>query len=249
MADDPRDILSHVAVVLSEPQAPENIGACARACLNMGVTRLIVVNPGDLDPGRMKKMATQKAEHLVGEMELFDTLPDALARFQFVVGATARKGTWRKTVHNIRHAAKEIVDHLPANEVALVFGNEASGLTNDDLGLCDLAVTIPTSDFSSLNLAQSVMVILYELFLAARGEPPKSPWPRLATNREMEEMFKDLRETLLIIDFLDPKNPVHWMTNIRYFLRRRGITAREVKIVRGICRQIRWFAGTGGKKG
>ena len=232
--------LENIAVVLHEPHFPENIGAAARAAKNMGVRRLIVVNPRDCDLTRILKMATHTAEDVVADMEVYDELDDALAPFGHVVGTTARTGSHRQTVRSPRRLAEDLIPISQRNLTAILFGTETCGLANDQLKYCHSLVTIPTADFSSLNLAQAVMIMLYEVFLAGT-EDPKVFVPRLATSREMEGMYANLKETLARINFINPENPDYWMIGVRRFLNRIGLRAREVKIIRGICRQIDWY--------
>ena len=126
------------------------------------------------------------------------------------------------------------------NTIAIVFGPEDRGLSNEDLRLCHELVNIPTAEFSSLNLAQAVMVICYELYTAGRpsGEPNA---PRLATRHELDGMYDQLREILVRINYINPENPDYWMNKIRRFFTRLQLKAGEVSIIRGICRQIDWY--------
>lgn len=234
--------LENIAVVLHEPHFPENIGAAARAAKNMGVKRLIVVRPRDCDLTRILRMATHTAEDIVAEMEVHDDLEEALAPFQYVVGTTARTGSHRQTVRNPRLLAEELIAVTQKNLTAILFGTENCGLSNNELKYCHSLVTIPTADFSSLNLAQAVMVMLYEIFLASTEEP-QSFVPRLANTRELENMYAHLKETLTKINFINPENPDYWMMGVRRFFDRIGLRAREVKVIRGICRQIDWYCG------
>jgi len=126
------------------------------------------------------------------------------------------------------------------NLAAILFGPEDRGLSNEHLRYCHTIVTIPTDAFSSLNLAQAVMIICYEILLAARTGPLEVE-PRLANSFELEGMYGHLREVLTTIGFLDPQNPEHWLLNIRRFLSRLPLRAREVRIIRGVCRQIDWY--------
>jgi tRNA/rRNA methyltransferase len=126
------------------------------------------------------------------------------------------------------------------NHVAVLFGPEDRGLSNEHLRYCHTITTIPTSGFSSLNLAQAVMIVCYEIFLAAK-EPAQEVPPRLANKFELEGMYVHLKEVLLKIGFLDPQNPDHWMLNIRRFLSRVPLRAREVRVIRGVCRQMDWY--------
>jgi tRNA/rRNA methyltransferase len=141
--------------------------------------------------------------------------------------------------------ALDLVQISQTNMVAIIFGPEDRGLSNEDLRYCHTIVTIPTSDFSSLNLAQAVMIICYEIFKAGSGVRNKDV-PRMANSFELEGMYEHLREVLMKIGFLNPQNPDHWMTYIRRFLSRHHIRAKEARIIRGICRQIDWYTGRAG---
>jgi tRNA/rRNA methyltransferase len=232
---------ANIAIVLHKPHFPENIGAAARAAKNMGITRLVVVDPFDCDLTRILKMATHEVEDVVANMEIYDDLREALMPFGYVVGTTARTGSHRQTRNNPRKVAEDLVRISRHNEVALLFGPESSGLANSELKYCDTLVTIPTADFSSLNLAQAVMVLAYEIHTAGIDEP-KTHVPRLANRKELEDMYDKLRETLAKIHFINPENPEYWMSGVRRFFSRIGLRAREVKIIRGICRQIDWYS-------
>jgi tRNA/rRNA methyltransferase len=127
------------------------------------------------------------------------------------------------------------------NRVAVLFGPEDRGLSNEHLRYCHTIATIPTARFASLNLAQAVMIICYEIFWASRT-PPEEVFPRLADKFELEGMYDHLKGVLTKIGFIHPQNPEHWMLNIRRFLSRLPLRAREVRVIRGICRQIDWYA-------
>lgn len=130
---------------------------------------------------------------------------------------------------------------LAANDIALLFGPEHRGLTNEDLEYCNLLTTIPTADFSSLNLAQAVAIHCYELYyglLQAAGRD-QHVVPRLATSRELEGMYGHVEEMLSAIEFLK-SNDDYWMRNIRLFLGRIGLRSKEVRLIRGFCRQLLW---------
>ena len=136
--------------------------------------------------------------------------------------------------------AEKLVPICSNNRVALLFGPEDRGLTNVQLRYCHAVVTIPTSDFSSLNLAQAVLILCYELMMA--GDKPTNQFvPRLATRRELDGMYEHLKETFIKINFINLDNPDYWMQNIRRFFSRIGLRARDVKIIRGICRQLDWY--------
>jgi tRNA/rRNA methyltransferase len=236
-----RVCLERVAVVLFRPRLPENIGAAARAACNMGLNRLVVVQPQDLDAERMAMMATGSAAGLLERMEVYDDLATALAPFQYIVGTTARLGGVRHDYLTPREMAAGLVDISAHNDVALLFGPENWGLTNEELPFCHALVTIPTGECSSLNLAQAVMVMAYELFTAVSAKP--RPTPRLANSRELESMYAMLQATLVKINFISHQNPEHWMFNVRRLFARHGLRAREAQVIKGICRQIDWYVG------
>ncbi|MDQ1335335.1 MAG: tRNA (cytidine/uridine-2-O-)-methyltransferase TrmJ [Thermodesulfobacteriota bacterium] len=238
--------LDHIAVVLVHPQIPENIGAAARAMSNMGLRRLVLIAPKNCDLSRMLKTATGNSVDLVEQMEVFDDLKEALAPYHHIAGTTARTGALRPTLSQPRDLAHDLVTLSRNNLVAILFGPEDRGLANDHLRYCHTIVTIPTASFSSLNLAQAVMIVCYEIFLAARQDPVEAE-PRLANSFELEGMYDHLREVLTKIGFLDPQNPEHWLLNIRRFLSRLPLRAREVRIIRGVCRQIDWYTSQANK--
>ncbi len=238
----PEQTLDNVAVVLNRPRFAENIGSAARAACNMGIRRLVVVAPENDDLERMLTLATHVAAPLIHTRQCFDDLPAALAPFHWVVGTTARLGGERQAVCSPAQMAEKIAGLGRDNQVALVFGPEDRGLTNEELRLCHQLVTIPTARFSSLNLAQAVVVICYELFKA--GLPASSPAPpRLASRIELDGMYDQLKELLVRINYIQPENPDYWMNKLRRLLTRVQLRAGEVSVVRGICRQVDWYAG------
>ncbi len=233
--------LEHVTVVLHQPRIPENIGAAARAMKNMGIRHLTVVDPRDCDPARILKTATHSAADVVKNMEVAHNLKGALGPFGYVVGTTARTGGTRQNIHSPRKMAQRIRPISRENKVALLFGPEDRGLTNADLRLCHMLVTIPTADFASLNLAQAVMITCYELFVAGAPDPAESTG-RLATRYELDGMYEQVKEILVRINYINPENPDYWMAKIRRFFTRLQLRAGEVSIIRGICRQVDWYS-------
>ncbi|MBE0583390.1 MAG: RNA methyltransferase [Desulfofustis sp.] len=233
--------LDQVAVVLKQPKFAENIGAAARSCFNMGISRLIVVRDAVPAYEDMAKMATHKAVHLIDTMEIHSHLEDALAPFHQVVGTTARLGRKRTVERSPREIVREIMPLLAHNRIALLFGPEDRGLTNEDLKYCHHISCIPTAAFASLNLAQAVAIHCYELYntlVEQTREPAASP--ACATIKQVEEMYRHIEEALLAIDFLDEKGNIYWMQSIRRLLGRIRLTAKEANIIRGICRKFLW---------
>ena len=232
--------LENISIILVQPQIPENIGAAARAMNNMGLTRLILVQPENCDLTRVLKMATGTSIDIVEAMEVYDDFLVALRPFQYVVGTTARTGAQRPALTNPRELARDLIPISRANSVAVLFGPEDRGLSNEHLRYCHTISTIPTSLFASLNLAQAVMIVSYEIFLASQ-DSSEDYIPRLANRFELEGMYDHLKSVLMRIEFINPQNPEHWMLNIRRFLSRIPLRARDVRIIRGICRQMDWY--------
>ena len=232
--------LKHIAIVLIGTRYPENIGAAARAMLNMGIERLILVDPQNDDPVRVNRMATHAASVVVEKVEKYDNLKEALADFQYVVGTTARLGGQRKVVSSPAKLADKLIPLSEQNRIAILFGPEDRGLSNVDIRSCHTLVNIPTAEFSSLNLAQAVMVVCYELFRFSLDKPGEFA-PRLANQHELDAMYDQLKEVLMRISFINPDNPDYFMNNLRHFFTRMQLRAKEVQIIRGLCRQVNWY--------
>jgi tRNA/rRNA methyltransferase len=234
--------LKNITIVLNKPRYPENIGAAARAACNMGIEKVAVVEPEHYDVERVLRLATHAAATVAQHIARFDDLKTALAPFHYVVGTTARLGGERRRVVTPESMAQELIPLSKENRVALLFGPEDRGLTNEELRLCHRLVNIPTSQFSSLNLGQAVMVLCYEIFKATLPEP-KPFKPRLANRHELDGMYDQVKDILVRINYIQPDNPDYWMNKLRHFFSRMQLRSAEVSIIRGICRQINWYAG------
>jgi tRNA/rRNA methyltransferase len=232
--------LDNVTIVLKGPKFPGNVGSAARCAKNMGIGKLIVVGNRDLDDEAVRQMATHVSKDVVETIRHFDTLDGALAGFSWIVGTTARQGSGRGPAVTPRRMAESLVAISQENAIALLFGPEDTGLTNDDLRFCQTVVTIPTAGFKSVNLSHAVMIVAYEMLMARMSEEAKAT-PKLAGSRELEGMYVQLKAVLQAIGFLNPENPDYWMMHIRRLFARTTLQAREVKIIRGICRQIEWY--------
>ncbi|MFW6081670.1 MAG: RNA methyltransferase, partial [Desulfosalsimonas sp.] len=173
---------------------------------------------------------------------VYPDLSEALSGFGYVAGTTARLGSRRRAVLPPYTIAGRLVKICEKNRAAVLFGPEDRGLTNEELRLCHCLVNIPTARFSSLNLAHSVMVICYELFKAGLS-PPADSFPRLATRHELDIMYSRLKDTLVRISFINADNPDHWLDSFRRFFSRLPLRAGEASLIRGVCRQIDWYAG------
>jgi len=241
-------MLERIAIVLVEPREPGNIGAAARAMANMGLSRLVLVRPPEHRVPDAFRMALA-ARPILESAVVADDLAQALAGFGFVAGTTRRPGAGRRGRVTPRELAAELPAMAVANDIAILFGREDRGLTNDELQYCQRLVTIPSSEgFGSLNLAQSVLVIAYEIFLIGAVSGSRGPGlpARRAPTAALEGLYLQMEQVLLNIGYLDPANPAHMMRVFRRLLGRAGPDAREVKALRGIFRQVQWSVGRQG---
>jgi len=237
---------SRIAIVLVEPREPGNVGAAARAMANMGLSRLILVNPADHLTFPAYRMALGGKE-ILERAKVCSSLSEALEGCGFVVGTTRRERNARTEMHTPRSAAVEITQAARKNSVAVLFGREDRGLTNDEVERCQRVVTVPTAPGNpSINLSQAVVVLAYEIFLAG-GEgavAAQSPPPRtLADQEKLEGLYAHMEEVLLMIDYLHGNNPKHMMRVFREVFGRAGLSEREVQALRGIFHQVEWYAG------
>jgi tRNA/rRNA methyltransferase len=185
-------------------------------------------------------MATHAAIDVVEQMLVYEDLQTALEPLNYIVGTTARLGGQRQLVGTATRLAQKLAPISENNRVALLFGPEDRGLTNEDIRFCHELINIPTAEFSSLNLAQAVMIICYEL---RRYNQPKAKTfvPQFANRHELDGMYAQLKDILVRISYIQPENPEYFMNSIRQFGTRVKLRAKEVSIIRGICRQIDWY--------
>jgi tRNA/rRNA methyltransferase len=240
------EFLSNISVVLVETLQPGNLGSAARAMKNMGLRRLKLVNPRRPLDEESRKMAVG-AFDLVEEAEVFDTLQSAIAGEGLVVGTTSARGRSRKVrLYTPKEIAPTLRDFAVSQKVSIVFGPERRGLNDEELSYCQYLVNIPSSpDFPTLNLAQAVLILAYEVSTVQAGTP--QPRPKLAAESERSQMFQHMEQTLIRIGFLSRSNPGHIMRAIRRFLGRAELTERDVQIIRGIMSQMDWFSKEGKK--
>lgn len=236
-------ILDRVVVVLDHPQNVVNIAAVIRAMKNMGVSRLRLVNPAEFDPYRIEGIAHRSGD-VIDTTETFDSLEEALADCVRVVGASARSRTAVRNYTRPRKAAASLLEAAGDGNVALLFGREDRGLDNDALDLCHAIAVIPTDpDYSSLNLAQAVMVLLYEVFLAS--DEGKLPLPRRgrranapATRDHLEHMYGALEQGLERIEFFKARKSQAVLTTLRTVFARADLDIRESRLVAAIGFEI-----------
>jgi tRNA (cytidine32/uridine32-2'-O)-methyltransferase len=238
-ADSPSSVFGRrVRFVLVRTSHPGNIGAAARAIRTMGFDRLVLVAPHKYPHAEATAMAAG-ADDVLEKIVVVPTLAQAIADCSFVLGCTARRRGVSLPEIAPREAAARVREAATMGEVAIVFGNERTGLENEELMRCHLAVHIPADpDYSSLNLAQAVQVLAYELRLAQlQARPlddagPKSDPP--ATAEQMEYFFGHLFQTLVDIDFHKGRSPVTIEQRLRRLFQHANLDQREVRILRGI---------------
>ncbi|HEY7894449.1 MAG TPA: TrmH family RNA methyltransferase [Gemmatimonadaceae bacterium] len=231
-------LLDRVRLVLDEPQDPVNIAATVRAMKNMGVGVLRLVRPTDYDRSRIERVAHDTrdvAERIVH----FETLDDALGDCVFVAGFTARRRSAKWRMATPREAAAEALTRAPQGPVAFVFGREDKGLSNDALDRAHVVVTIPTTEHASLNLAQAVLVALYELHIADASAsrplaPPRKDAPA-AASAQYERLFADVERALAGLDFFRTRNAELIMRTIRSVAYRSAPDAREIELLRAMA--------------
>lgn len=225
----------NLAVVLVSPKTPGNIGAAARAMLNMGAHDLRIVAPrcDPLDPQAIA-MAVH-AEELLRGAKIYPTLREALTDRDLSVGTSARI---RADLPAPRHPALIRPFVREAAAPALVFGPEETGLVNSDLEQCQMTVRIPTGDYASLNLAQAVLLVCYE-FLQGQDDVQAID-RKTATREEMEAMYGHLHETMQLIGYTDAVRARHTLRLWRSLLDRALMSSAESRLFRGLLRQVQW---------
>jgi tRNA/rRNA methyltransferase len=214
---------------------PGNIGATARAMLTMGLTRLVLVAPYRFPDAEAVALATG-ATGVLDAAAVVSSLDEALAGCALAIGLSARPREYAGRVLALREAAEEAIAQTGAGDVALVFGTEMSGLSNEELARCGIAATIPTSaEYTSLNVAAAVQVAAYELRVAAgAGRVWSAKRFTAATHDEVEALHAHARRTLTAMRFLNPDNPRRLMARLRRLFGRAALEREEVNILRGI---------------
>ena len=231
------------AIVLHQPQDLVNIAAAVRAMANMGLEQLTVVDPAEFDPWRITGIA-HRTEPIVEAVTLADTLEEALAEATYVVGTSARPRTAQRNYRRPRDLAPRILRRAQSGNVAVVFGREDRGLSNEALDLCHEVMVIPTApEYSSLNLAQAVLLVSYELFLAGAETPDALPTGRRslgpATTAELEEMYAALEAGLDRAEFFKARKAESVMRIVRTVFGRTGLDAHEARLIASIGYQVR----------
>jgi TrmH family RNA methyltransferase len=234
--------LENIRIVLVGPLYSGNIGSVCRAMGNMGISDLVLVAPRDLDLGEARKMACHTTPILDGR-RVVDTLEEAIGDCGLALATSARRGMYRQHARTAREWAPLVVEESAGTRVALVFGREDKGLTNEELQMCHHIIQIPTTDlYQSLNLSQAVLVCCYELFVLAgeyQNPEEKSPPAPIELRERMFELWRDM---LLRTGFMEAYKSDHMMQGFRRIMSRGAETTDDVRIMMGIARQSLWAA-------
>jgi tRNA/rRNA methyltransferase len=239
-------MMSNLRVVLVRPRGSGNIGSIARVMKNFGARELAIVGAARTRSFWARAMAVHGRD-VLRDARCHETIRDALADCNLIVGTTARAGLYRKHSQSPRDLAPAIASAARHGKVALLFGPEDHGLSNKDIEPCQLLITIPTgSDYQSLNVAQAAVICLYEIFTASMAQSMPAAIQRARAD-QVERLFDIMRASLLKIGFLDSENPEHMLLAFRRFLGRAGLEDKDVRILTGMFRQIEWYAEKGWK--
>ena len=236
-------MMRHLLLVLVRTNFPENIGMAARASANFGHAPLYLAEPRRWDYDKALPTATSQGRPLLDSIIVTDSVGEAVAPCTLVIGTTARTGGARQQLIPPRQAATEIAERLALGEdVAIMFGPEDRGLSNEDLEHCGRLVTIPTApDASSLNLAQAVLLMIYECYLALPDAAKIDSHPSLSrrvTAEERDFLFRVLKNALMDIGTIPRDNPDHFFLPLARFFDRADLRRHEMDIFMGICRQM-----------
>jgi TrmH family RNA methyltransferase len=233
-----RNTLANIRIVLIHTSHPGNIGSAARAMKTMGLSELYLVNPKSFPDDQAVTMSSSAVD-ILDNATVVGSLQDALAGCHLVVGTSARhERTLAWDILEPKECSQQLVKQAKTGGVAIIFGRENSGLTNDELSLCHHLVNIPSNpDYSSLNLASAVQILSYECRVASQENGKivtKDENEKIVTADAMEGYYKHLETVMIESEFLDPENPKHLMTRLRRLYGRVRITPSELNILRGM---------------
>jgi tRNA/rRNA methyltransferase len=236
------------AIILVNPQLPENIGMVARAMANFGLAELRLVEPREEFPSEKARAAASKADHIIDNAVVYDDLPSALADLNFVYATTARERDGFKQVRSPVEANGELRRRFTAGEkTGIMFGRERFGLSNGEVGLADELVTFPVNPaFASLNIAQAVLLMSYEWMKSGLKSDTdtvfRGPEMEAAPKMELQSLFNHLEEALDIRGYFRPEAKKEIMVNnLRSVLTRAGFASAELKLLRGVITSLDVF--------
>ena len=238
--------LARIRIVLINTTHPGNIGAAARAMKVMGLRQLHLVTP-KIYPHADATARASGADDVLQHAKVHGSLDGALGGCSLVLGTSARLRSLPMPQMDVRKAAESALGEPGGRDIAILFGRERHGLTNEEMQRCQYLVNIPANpEYSSLNLAQAVQIMSYELRVAAMGVAdislPPLDWDPV-DDHQMELLFEHLEQTLLDIRFLNPKQPKKLMMRLRRLFKRARPDQNEINILRGILKASQEASG------
>jgi len=241
-----KNFIENIRVVMVETTHPGNIGAAARAMKTMGYNNLYLVKP-KIYPNAEATARAAGADDILGRAVVCDSLEQALQGCVAVVASTARPRTISHSVFTPREYAPKLYEMVKLGPVALVFGRESSGLSNEELEYCNVILQIPTNpEFSSLNVASAVQILCYEFIQLLQledvdntdAQSDDKEKTRLATADEMNYFYEHLEQSMINVDFLNPEQPRKLMRRLKSLFNRAHLDENEVSILRGFLAAV-----------
>ena len=233
-------IFQNLNFVLVETSHPGNIGACARAMNSMGILNLLLVNPKEF-PSKEAEARAKSGKKVLEKAKVHKNINEAIGTSNLIIGTSARSRSMPWPMMEVNNLGKTINESLAnKDEVSIVFGNEAVGLDNEDLGKCDFHLQIPTSKDSSLNLSHAVQVVAYEIYKESSSSDSISQQREvdLATSMQKEKLIDHIETVLDLLDFYDHKNPKQVPARLRRLIKRMQLDKLEIGILRGILSKL-----------
>ena len=233
-------IFQNINFVLVDTSHPGNIGACARAMNSMGILNLLLVNPKEF-PSKEAEARAKSGKKVLNKAKVHKNINEAIGTSNLIIGTSARSRSMPWPMMEVSNLGKTINDSLAnKDEVSIVFGNEAVGLDNEDLGKCDFHVQIPTFKDSSLNLSHAVQVVAYEIYKESFSSDSKGQEREvdLATSMQKEKLIEHIERVLELLDFYDHKNPKQVPARLRRLTKRMQLDKLEIGILRGILSKL-----------
>lgn len=236
-------MLSNIRIILVETTHPGNIGAAARAMKTMNLTELYLVKPHATFPNADSTARAAGADDILVKAKLCDSLDTALADCNLIIGTSARHRRLSIKLLNPHQCGKLAIENAAHNKVAIIFGREHAGLTNEELNRCHYHVHIPSNeDFSSLNLAAAVQLISYEIKINSLNNQTASSSTTtntiFATDHEVQLFYKNLQQTLTLIDFLKADSPRKLMPRLQRLFNRVNLEKMELDLLMGIFNKV-----------
>jgi TrmH family RNA methyltransferase len=243
-------MLDDIYFVLSHTTHPGNIGAAARAMKTMGLQHLRLINPRQFPSAEATQRAS-RADDILARAKVFSSVEEAIADQTLIIGTSARSRTLPWPMLEPRELAEKIASEPEQRPVAILFGTENSGLTNEELQLCHYHVCIPTNpDYSSLNIAQAIQIIAYEMRMAARQYgavkeqkiESDDPGEALAKAEQVEQLFQHLQQVMEHTGFYDPSKPRLIQMRLRRLFNKARLTDSEIRLLRGFLASVKKYS-------